>query len=177
MENGKWKMGFLILASVALLLPLAASAQQNGSHSPDLGIDRVASTLVLPEGDPRQIAVRLINVALQFLAIIVLVMVVWSGFMFLFSGGKAENMARAGAVMRNAIIGLIIILCSWAIVKYVISAFLGAINGTETPSSARLTDPSDGITNARYQRAPFSIFHFPFSDIQKMENGKWNIHV
>jgi hypothetical protein len=41
-------------------------------------------------------------------------------------------MARAGAVLRNAIIGLIIILCSWAIVRFVITSFVGAMNGDQT---------------------------------------------
>lgn len=124
-----------------MCIPHAALAQQHAKSTLDLGIDKITSQLVLPEGDPRDIAVRLINVALQFLAIIVLVMVVWSGFLFLFSGGKKENMERAGAVMRNAIIGLIIILCSWAIVRYVISSFIGAINGTDANTSALLDRP------------------------------------
>jgi hypothetical protein len=126
---GVWR-----LAGPAFLIavPFAASAQQRPSL--DLGLDRIAEILILPGGDPRTIIVNLINVALGFLAIIMLVLVVWSGFLFLFSGGKAESIQKAGAVLRNAIIGIIIILSSWAIVRFVLSSFIGAITGTEMTS-------------------------------------------
>ncbi len=141
-----WNLGFgiwnFLTVVLATTIPCAAHAQSSNGNGFDFGINSISQILILPEGDPRLIAVRLINVALEFLAILMLVMVVWGGFQFLLSGGKQENMQQAGATIRNAIIGLIIILCSWAIVQFVISSFVGAINGTSGTGTTQSTSPS-----------------------------------
>jgi hypothetical protein len=134
---GHRRWGFSLMPLFAMLIPFVARAQSSGNGggnggSFDFGINSIGQILALPEGDPREIAVRLINVALEFLAILMLVLVVWSGFLFLLSGGKQENIDRAVGTLKNAIIGLIIILSSWAIVQFVIRSFIGAINGTPT---------------------------------------------
>lgn len=83
----------------------------------------------LSDTDPRMIAIRLINVVLQFVGILTLVMILWGGFLFLVSGGKEEKTQHATAVIRNAIIGLIIVLCAWSIVRFVITSFVQANGG------------------------------------------------
>lgn len=123
----------IILTACAAVLVRAVPVYAAGL---DLGIFEISDIVNLPEGDPREIAVKLVNVALEFVGILMLVMVLWGGVLFLFSGGKKENMDRAGRVIKNAIIGLIIIFCSWAIVKFVITQFVSATNGNE----ANVTD-------------------------------------
>ncbi|MBD3251896.1 hypothetical protein GF380_05615 [Candidatus Uhrbacteria bacterium] len=105
----------------------------------DLGIFAISDILKLGEGDPREIVVRLINVALEFIGIITLVMILWGGFQFLFSMGNDEKMKQAGRTIRNAIIGLIIVLSSWAIVRFVLTEFTFA-TADEAPAAA--TTPS-----------------------------------
>jgi hypothetical protein len=103
--------------------PSAASAQAaaaDDSDEIDLGIEEVGDILKLSDEDPRVIATRIINGALGFLAIITVLMILFGGFQFLLSGGQEDKTAAAGATIRNAIIGLIIILSSWAAVHYIL---------------------------------------------------------
>lgn len=92
------------------------------------GLSAVAPTIRLSSGDPRVIAARIINVALGLLGIIFLALVVYAGFLWMTSGGDAGNAEKARTLLRNAVIGLIIILSSWAITRYVLTRLLEATN-------------------------------------------------
>jgi hypothetical protein len=93
--------------------------------------------LGLSDTDPRLIAANLIRTALSFLGIIFLVMIILAGFTFMTSGGNEERSASARRTFFNAIIGLIIILCSFSIVRYVTGAF------TAATGAAPVTSPTD----------------------------------
>jgi hypothetical protein len=108
----------------------------------DFGVFELSNILNLGEGDPREIAVRLINVSLEFLAIITLVVILWGGFQFLISGGNDEKVKRAGATIRNAIIGLIIIILSWTIVRFVITEFVAAVDDEGTTTEEIIPAPN-----------------------------------
>jgi hypothetical protein len=144
---GIWHLGFGLM-SLVFLRPLAAHAQQTSSNGFDFGLNELGQILALPEGDPRLIAIRLVNVALEFLAIITLILVVYSGFLFLFSGGKQESISRAIGVLRSAIIGLIIILSSWAIVRFVLTSFIGAISGTSETGTGQTAPAPASVSGA-----------------------------
>ncbi|MBP6945310.1 IPT/TIG domain-containing protein [Patescibacteria group bacterium] len=92
------------------------------------GLSAVAPTIRLSSGDPRVIAARIINVALGLLGIIFLALVVYAGFLWMTSGGDAGNAEKARTLLRNAVIGLIIVLSSWAITRYVLTRLLEATN-------------------------------------------------
>jgi hypothetical protein len=100
--------------------PTSQLEQGVGSDDIDVGIDEISAVLKLSDEDPRTIAVRLINAALGFLATITVIMLLWGGFQFLLSGGQEDKTERAGATIRNALIGLVIILSSWGAVRYIL---------------------------------------------------------
>lgn len=85
---------------------------------------RFGSIIGLSATDPRLIAAQLIRVALGFVGIIFLILILWSGAQFLFSGGKEEQVGKAKRTFINAIIGLILILSAYSIVKFVLGAVL-----------------------------------------------------
>ncbi|MFA7087939.1 MAG: hypothetical protein WC146_01210 [Patescibacteria group bacterium] len=70
--------------------------------------------------DIRIIIVKAINVVLSFLGIIFFGLVVFAGFQYMTSAGNEEKAKKATGLLSNAIIGLIIILASWAISRYVL---------------------------------------------------------
>jgi len=70
--------------------------------------------------DVRAIVVKVINVALTFLAIILLFLLVLAGFKYMLSGGNESKAKEAQTQIKNALIGLIIVLASWIIARYVI---------------------------------------------------------
>ncbi|OGL73928.1 hypothetical protein A3E39_01735 [Candidatus Uhrbacteria bacterium RIFCSPHIGHO2_12_FULL_60_25] len=92
----------------------------------DLGMFEISRVLQLTDVDPRVIAVRLVNASLELLGILALVMIVLGGFRFMVSGGNPEKTKAAAATIRNAIIGLIMIMSSWAFAKYVLEALVKA---------------------------------------------------
>jgi len=121
----------MILATAVAGMMHAAPVRAQGF---DFGMFELGDIVNLGEGDPREIAIHLINAALEFLGIITLVVILWGGFQFLVSGGKEEKVQRAVATIRNAIIGLVIIMLSWTLVRFVITEFVTAIDDDDAPA-------------------------------------------
>jgi len=66
---------------------------------------------------------RIINVALGFVGVVLLVILLYSGYEYMTAGGDAAKVESATKRIRNAIIGLIIIFLSFAIVNFVLKIF------------------------------------------------------
>ena len=120
----------ILLVVLSLLgFPAIAFAQSQGI---DPGLNQVGAVVPLSGEDPRVIVVRLINVALSVLGIITLVLVLYAGFTWMTSGGSEEKVSRAKTILRNAVIGLVIILSSWAITRFILTSLTDAVNGPGT---------------------------------------------
>ncbi|HWQ99499.1 MAG TPA: hypothetical protein VN397_01475, partial [Candidatus Methylomirabilis sp.] len=90
------------------------------------GLTEIGGTIKLPSTDPRVIAARIINVALGLVGVILVVIIIYAGFLYMTSGGDAEKTQTALKYIRNAVIGLIIVLSSWAIARFVIDRLISA---------------------------------------------------
>jgi hypothetical protein len=126
---------------LALLAAVLLCASPVAAQGFDFGTLELGNVLNLGQADPREIAVRLINLALECLAVITLVVILWGGFQFLISGGNDEKMKRAGATIRNAIIGLVIVMLSWTIVRFVITEFVTAIDDEGAAEDVIIPNP------------------------------------
>lgn len=115
---------FVAATTAFFVTALPARAQTLGPV--DLGMFELSRILKLSDTDPRIIAARLINATLELVGIVALVMILLAGFRFLFSMGQKEKMAAAGATFKNAIIGLVIVLAAWSIVRFVIEELVKA---------------------------------------------------
>ncbi len=91
------------------------------------GLQAIQNNINLGSNDPRLIATSLINLLLGFLGIITVIMILWSGVLWLFSFGNEERTTRAKRTLLNTIIGLIIILSANSIVVFVLNSLT---NGT-----------------------------------------------
>ncbi|MDD2297683.1 MAG: IPT/TIG domain-containing protein, partial [Sphaerochaetaceae bacterium] len=120
-------LSFLLL-SAGLLLARLAFAQDFGTEAVSNGLSNSLAT-----GDPRTIAGRVINIALGFLSVIVVGLMLYGGFIWMTANGQEEKVEQAKKIIRNAVIGLIIILASWAIATFAISRLSGAVNGGGDP--------------------------------------------
>lgn len=76
----------------------------------------------LGTADLRLVIANLIRLALGFIGIIMMIMIIWGGFLWLTAGGNDDQTAKAKGTLVNAIIGLVIILAANSIVMYLISA-------------------------------------------------------
>lgn len=104
-------------------------AQTTGT--PDLGLQPVGDDIGLPSTDIRVVIARIIRTALGLLGIVALVLILYAGFVWMTAGGDEEKISQAKKILLNAVIGLVIILSSYAIASFVINRLVGA-TGTDT---------------------------------------------
>lgn len=94
-----------------------------------IGAGSVGDNLNLSATDPTLIITRIINIALGFLGLIAVVLIIYGGFVWMTSGGAADKVDQAKRILKNAIIGLVIIISSWGIVSFVIGKLIDATGG------------------------------------------------
>lgn len=74
----------------------------------------------LPKGNLKDTTVRIVQWALGFLGLIAAIFMIYGGIMWMTSAGNEERVKKAKSLLTSAVIGLIIILLSWAIVTFVV---------------------------------------------------------
>ena len=80
--------------------------------------------------DIRLTVAKIITVVLGFLGIIFIGLTIFAGFQYMTSAGNEEKTKKAVDLLKNAIIGLLIILAAWAITRYAVIIFSKTVNGT-----------------------------------------------
>ncbi|MFA5420452.1 MAG: Ig-like domain-containing protein [Patescibacteria group bacterium] len=83
------------------------------------GVETVDETIVLKSDNPIKMVVRIINITLSILGIISVVIILFAGFLWMTSEGNEEKIDKAKRILKNAVIGLIIILSAWGIVTFI----------------------------------------------------------
>ncbi|MBI5370044.1 VWA domain-containing protein [Candidatus Uhrbacteria bacterium] len=135
--------GFLLaLAGAGALLALPALAQV------DLGALKAFGEAAGFSTGPSVtlIIARLIRTALSFVGIVVVIMVVYGGFLYMTSGGNATRLEKAKKILIQAVIGLLIVLSSFVIVQFIISRMVEATGGGVSSSQSGPGDYPDGTT-------------------------------
>ncbi|MDD5291301.1 MAG: Ig-like domain-containing protein [Patescibacteria group bacterium] len=132
----------IILVSVffvaVFLLPNLVFAQA------DLGMEYGAQ-IGLGDADPRIMIARVIQVALGFLGIIAVGLIMYAGWMWMTSEGNEEKIEKAKNILKNAIIGLIIILSSFAIASFILNKLTGATGGRGGENGGAGGNPGGGV--------------------------------
>lgn len=111
MKSATYKTIGMLAASLLLLAPLSVAASS-------FSVESVGGSLGLGNADLRQTVLNVLNWVLGLLALIAVAMIIFSGFIAATSP-DAERGERARRVVTGAIIGLIIVLLSWAVVLFV----------------------------------------------------------
>lgn len=68
-----------------------------------------------------RIAVNLSKIILGLTGSLALLAFVYGGFVFLLSGGSAQNVEKGKGILKAAVIGLVIVFASYAIIKFVMN--------------------------------------------------------
>lgn len=107
---------FLFTAFFASQAVLAANTNLVGSQ---VGLTEVGEVYGGTEPqDVRIIVLKIIRIALSFIGLIFFGLTIFAGFQYMTAAGNQDQTKKALALLKNAIIGLIIILMSWAITQY-----------------------------------------------------------
>jgi hypothetical protein len=117
-------LSFFTLFGLAFILAGFANAQ-----GLDVGIDEIEASILLSQTDPIVIAVRVINFILLFLGILAVGLVLWAGFLWMTSGGSEDKIDQAKKILKNGIIGLIIVLSAWGIATFVLTKLMDVTGG------------------------------------------------
>lgn len=72
-----------------------------------------------------QVVPRLIDLLIQFVAPIVFVMMVWAGLRFIYSHGNEEDREKAKNFFLYTVIGLLVIVMSYSIIKALYAVYVG----------------------------------------------------
>lgn len=133
-----------LTVSVLLLgaVPLTVSAQ---SITNDYGLSKVAGYAGLPTGNlsPQKAIAQIINIALSVVGSITLLLIIYAGFLWMTSAGSEEKIAKAKKIMGSAVVGLFIVLASYAISSFIVSSLSTASGGGGTPISCGGVPPPD----------------------------------
>jgi hypothetical protein len=86
------------------------------------------STATGGEGSIRALILRIVDFALMFLGLIAVIMIIYGGITYVTAAGNEEAVGKAKKIIMYAIIGIVIVLISFALVNTVIR---GAGQGTE----------------------------------------------
>lgn len=116
----------LSLASFALLLAVPVLAQ--GPFGDNL-LKEVGGK-VYGANEPKSLPVivgQLIKVFIGLLGIIFLLLTVYGGYLWLMARGSKEEVQKAKDTLTRAVIGLLIVLASYAIASFVVSRLAGAV--------------------------------------------------
>jgi hypothetical protein len=126
----KKPLTYLILLQVAILNLKAHLAQAAPTSSALTRFRNVAggagySTV---EITPATIIIRFLMVAMSFLGIIFLIVIIYSGFQWMTAGGEEEKVKQAQGRIKNAVIGLAIVLLSYSFTVFIYNNLFKSTN-------------------------------------------------
>ncbi len=128
------KLFRFFLASIFLCLsigfvlsaPLSAQAAASTSSQPAVGS---SATLYNPLGDVNSIQAligKIISAVLGIVGSLALLMFVYGGIVWMTAGGAEKRVEEGKGIIRNSVIGLVIIFLSYTLVNVLIDSF-GAV--------------------------------------------------
>lgn len=95
------------------------------------GLDDIASEAYNQSGEPDktlpEIVANIIEVILGFIGVILVVLIMVAGFKYMTANGNDEKVQEAVKQIRNAIIGLLIILASWGLTVFITDTIVSKI--------------------------------------------------
>jgi Zn-dependent protease with chaperone function len=110
---------FLAILSL-IVVPQIASA-----ITLDVGINYAQAT-GLGTKDVRETIASIINVAMGLLGIVAVVIILLGGFKWMTASGDDDKVKKAKALIVQGVIGLVIILCAYAIANFIVTSILRA---------------------------------------------------
>ena len=122
------KQGVIVLGLMALGLIALHFFSVDIAHAQLISTEDVpqnVSDATGGEGSFRTLARTIVNFFLYFLGFLATLMIIYGGVLYVTSGGNDESTGKAKKILLYAVVGIIVILLSYAIVNTVIGAGVG----------------------------------------------------
>ena len=127
----------IFYASLALALaPRLSLAQRNNQvldSITDIGKKVYGTDTPTPL---REVIANIVQVFLGLIGIIFLLLIIWSGFRWMTSGGNEKTIESAKSTLVNSTIGLIIVLAGYSIAAFIAGALGNAVSPAGTGGGA-----------------------------------------
>ena len=107
------------------IVPAIALSQTNNW---EMGLTQFQGQTGLGNQDLPTTIGKIVNIVLSFLGLIAVVIIIIGGFMWMTSGGNEEKIGDAKKLMINGIIGLLIIVVSYAAANFIVSRLKNVAN-------------------------------------------------
>lgn len=128
---------------VAVFLSFNTALAQNTVTE---GLQVIQEPLGLANFDIRIIIANIIRAALGLVGIVLVCLILYAGYLWMTAGGNEDQIGQAKSIIRNAVIGLAIILSAYSIVAFVMK-MLGVKDGFGTEGATN-TAPSQNYNFA-----------------------------
>lgn len=115
------------LAVIAVLFAMTLSvspvlAQGTGLDDALTNLADLQGTSGLPTGDLYDTIGGIINILLGLIGLILVVLIVYAGFLWMTAQGDSKKVDTAKSIITNAVIGILITLLAYGIAQFVLSA-------------------------------------------------------
>ncbi|MFH0854481.1 MAG: hypothetical protein V1891_03235 [bacterium] len=87
------------------------------------------TTTGLGDTDPRTMIASIIKLVLGFLGIIAVVIILVGGFKWMTAGGNDDQVGEAKKWIYSGVVGLLIVLASYALANFVLTQLIGVTTG------------------------------------------------
>ncbi len=131
----KFFIQFFIFFLLALLSPtqhvVAQAPERNIWDGMFQMIKPVGQAFGYPTGVPqdiRIIAATIIRIFILILTIIFFILIVYGGYTWMMAKGEEDQVNKGKGILRNGIVGIVIIFASYAITRYVLLSITCAVS-------------------------------------------------
>ena len=114
--------GLMILGLLALNMFAGIAFAQGGAIDPTTDQPPIISFLSGGQTGLRGIVLTIVNFFLTFLGLLAVIMVIYGGFLYVSSAGNEENVNKAKKILLYAVLGIVIIIVSFALVNTLLGA-------------------------------------------------------
>lgn len=83
-----------------------------------------------------------VNAVLGLSGLVLVVLLVYGGILYLTAAGNEEQVKKAKSVLRNAVIGLVIIVSAYAVSVFVVGQLTSVVGGTAGAGSSEIPLPT-----------------------------------
>lgn len=98
--------------------------------------------------NPAVIIGRVIGAVLGFTGVILLLLMIYAGFLWMTAAGNEENIGKAKKIIVSSVIGAIIVLGAYAITSFVTEAIAPSGPEAETADDAEYIETGDALEEA-----------------------------
>jgi hypothetical protein len=115
-------VGFVLLAQTCFAVDIGSQLSKAGQGA--YGADMSGTTSL-----PAMIG-AIVKVVLGMLGIILVIIIIYAGYLYMTAGGDTKQLTKAKDFLKNAIIGIIIVVGAYAITDFVVTKMAGVISPT-----------------------------------------------